>query len=86
MEQGVASQELLLRETLDRALRTLSQRLDSQQERLQTLRTILQQLDPQTVLQRGYALIRGRQAAGEVIEIETMTAIMKAKVETYDAK
>ena len=86
VEQGIASQELLLRETLDRALRSVVQRLDSQYERLRTLRTILQQLDPQTVLQRGYALIRGRQAPGEVIEIETMTAIMKAKVETYDTK
>ena len=86
VEQGIASQELLLRETLDRALRSVVQRLDSQYEYLRTLRTILQQLDPQTVLQRGYALIRGRQAPGEVIEIETMTAIMKAKVETYDTK
>ncbi|MNH50399.1 Exodeoxyribonuclease 7 large subunit [compost metagenome] len=86
VEQGVASQELLLRETLGSALRTVTQRFDAQHERLQTLRTILQQIDPQTVLQRGYALLRGKQAVGEVIEIETMTAIMKAKVETYDKK
>lgn len=86
VEQGITSQELLLRETLDQALRSVSQQLDARYDRLRTLRTILQQLDPQTVLQRGYALIRGKQAVGEVIEIETMTAIMKAKVETYDAK
>lgn len=86
VEQAVVSQESLLRETLDRALRTVTQRIDTQDERLRTLRTILQQLDPQTVLQRGYALLRGKQAVGEIIEIETMTAIMKAKVETYDAK
>lgn len=86
VEQGIASQESLLRETLDRALRSVSQQLEARYDRLRMLRTVLQQLDPQTVLQRGYALIRGKQAVGGVIEIETMTAIMKAKVETYDTK
>jgi exodeoxyribonuclease VII large subunit len=86
VEQGIASQTGLLREALGGALRSTMVRLEAQDERLRTLRTILQQLDPQTVLQRGYALLRGKQAIGEVIEIETMTAIMKAKVETYDAK
>lgn len=86
VEQGIAAQQLVLREVLDTALRTTTSRLEVQDERLRTLRTILQQLDPQTVLQRGYALLRGTQAIGEVIEIETATAIMKAKVEAYDTK
>jgi exodeoxyribonuclease VII large subunit len=86
VEQGIAAQQLFLREVLDTALRTTTSRLEVQDERLRTLRTILQQLDPQTVLQRGYALLRGTQAIGEVIEIETATAIMKAKVEAYDTK
>jgi exodeoxyribonuclease VII large subunit len=86
VEQGLAAQQLFLREVLDTALRTTTSRLEVQDERLRTLRTILQQLDPQTVLQRGYALLRGTQAIGEVIEIETATAIMKAKVEAYDTK
>ncbi|MNQ06413.1 exodeoxyribonuclease VII large subunit [compost metagenome] len=86
MEQGIAAQQLFLREVLDTALRTTTSRLEIQDERLRMLRTILQQLDPQTVLQRGYALLRGTQAVGEVIEIETATAIMKAKVEAYDTK
>ncbi|MFZ2836130.1 MAG: exodeoxyribonuclease VII large subunit [Candidatus Saccharimonadales bacterium] len=86
VEQGIAAQQLFLREVLDTALRTTTSRLEVQDERLRMLRTILQQLDPQTVLQRGYALLRGTQAVGEVIEIETATAIMKAKVEAYDTK
>lgn len=86
VEQGIVAQQLFLREVLDTALRTTTNRLEAQDERLRTLRTILQQLDPQTVLQRGYALLRGTQAVGEVIEIETATAIMKARVEVYDTK
>lgn len=86
VEQAIANQSLLLRSALSEALVHTLRRLDIQTERLQTLRTILLQLDPKTVLQRGYALIRGKQAVGEVIEIETIHAIMKAKVEAYDKK
>jgi exodeoxyribonuclease VII large subunit len=86
VEQAILAQSAAIREVMTGALRTITQRLEQQDERLQTLRTILLQLDPQTVLQRGYALIRGKQAIGEVIEIETAKAIMKAKVETYDTK
>lgn len=86
VEQAITTRSLLLRSSLSEALVHTLRRLDLQADRLHTLQTILLQLDPKTVLQRGYALIRGKQAVGEVIEIETIHAIMKAKVEAYDKK
>lgn len=50
------------------------------------LRRVLLQMDPRVALQRGYAIIRGKLAVGEVIEIETKAAIMKAEVQSYDKK
>jgi len=47
---------------------------------------VLAQLNPARVLERGYALLRGRAAVGETVEIETKQAIMKAKVEAYEEK
>lgn len=46
---------------------------------------ILAQVDPRVALRRGYAILRGTQAVGEIVEIETNTAIMKAKVMEYTA-
>ena len=51
----------------------------------QQLRRILAQVDPGVALRRGYAILRGTQAVGEIVEIETNTAIMKAKVMEYTA-
>ena len=47
------------------------------------LQRLLAQMDPRAALRRGYAVLRGRQAVGEVLEIETNTAIMKATVTEY---
>lgn len=52
---------------------------------VQQLRRVLAQVDPRAALRRGYAILRGTQAVGEVVEIETNTAIMKATVMEYMA-
>ncbi len=42
---------------------------------------ILEQLDPEKVLQRGYALIRGERKVGSVVNITTSDEIIDAKIE-----
>jgi exonuclease VII large subunit len=59
---------------------------ENQEEKFYRMRRVLAQLDPSVVMKRGYALIRGKQAVGETLEIETYSAIIKAKVEHYDEK
>lgn len=49
-------------------------------ETLEARRLVLAQLNPDTVLARGYALVRGTQKPGEVIEVETVKAILEAEV------
>lgn len=49
-------------------------------------RSVLAQLNPQTVLNRGYALVRGEKTAGASIEIELAQVILKAKVDDVRQK
>lgn len=67
-------------------LNSIERQIMRNDERFLRLRQVLAQLDPNVVLRRGYGLLRGKQAVGETLEIETFKAIMKAKVESYDAK
>lgn len=68
------------------ALGSIERAHEHADDRLQRLRRVLSQLDPGVVLGRGYALVRGEQSVGSQVEIETHTAIMKARIETYDKK
>lgn len=55
-------------------------------ESLTQVRRLLDELDPARVLERGYALLRGEMKQGAVVDIETASAIMKARIETYEQK
>jgi exonuclease VII large subunit len=44
-------------------------------------RKVLDQLNPEKVLQRGYALIRGEQKVGSVVNITTAESEIEAKIE-----
>lgn len=60
--------------------------VDRRLEQLQAVRLILAQLNPRAVLARGYALIRGLQKVGQLIEVETNQTIIKAEVKDVHAK
>lgn len=69
-----------VRVKLEGAFVAIETKLSQQTESLQHLRNILAQLDPHTVLARGYAIVRGRQEVGQELQIETISAIIKAEV------
>ena len=75
-----------VRGSLDEALRRMQQRVESDGERLSALRTAVQQLNPQRVLERGYALVRGEVAAGSTLEIETEKQYITAEVRNVREK
>ena len=54
--------------------------VNEQEKSLLYLKNVLSQLNPDKVLARGYALIRGDTSVGSMIEIETTKVIMKAEV------
>ena len=54
--------------------------------KVEGLKKILQNLDPEQVLKRGYSIITGRIEPGAEIEIETSDKIAKAKIESLKKK
>lgn len=49
-------------------------------EQLRHLRMVVAELDPHKVLERGYAVVRGKPIVGELLEIETITNFITAEV------
>lgn len=60
--------------------------IDSQTNKILNIKNLLLQLNPDNVLARGYALIRGDVGVGSMIEIETSKTIMKAEVKNVSHK
>jgi len=86
VQDQIASLRLQLEGTVETAAERVGQKLDWQREHLRRTRELLAELDPQRVLARGYAIVRGEQKPGSVIGIETAQAIMKARIETYEKR
>lgn len=62
------------------ALNAIDRAVDGRIAQLDSLKSVLAQLDPRTVLARGYAILHGKPSVGEKVEIETNKAILKAEV------
>lgn len=72
--------------TMTDALRKIEQRVAVTEELLRSQRSVLMQLNPETVLTRGYALLRGDPKVGHTIEIETTQVIIEAEVKYVTKK
>lgn len=86
MQRAIEHTKNSLREQLLGALRTFEQRLDTSVQLLATRRQVLAQLNPDIVLARGYALVRGQLQPGKTIEVETATVILEAEVKNVRKK
>jgi exodeoxyribonuclease VII large subunit len=75
-----------MRQILREASAVIERRYGDTRQRIEALRSTLEQLNPDLVLRRGYALLRGSREVGGEIEVETMEEILTAKVMTYDKK
>lgn len=74
------------RDQLDAAYRRIRERLDDGFERLGVLRVAISQVNPDNVLRRGYALVRGEQKVGASLEIETYQSYITAEVQDVRKK
>ncbi len=86
LTQAIDSYSRQTKENLAMAFTRTQQKLDDTFERLGILRVAISQLNPQNVLKRGYALLRGPQTVGAVLEIETLENIIKAEVQNVRSK
>lgn len=74
------------REQLDSSYRRIRERLQDTFDHLAALRVVVAQLNPETTLRRGYALVKGSLVVGGVIEIETHKSYVTAEVKNVRAK
>lgn len=86
VESAINQQVMNVRLTLSDILTRTEDIIDRHLEQLHGVRSILVQLSPHTVLARGYALVRGLQKIGQMIEVETNQSIIKAEVKDVQAK
>jgi exodeoxyribonuclease VII large subunit len=78
--QMIEQQRQAVKLLLQNAINSTDNAIDNQVWKVQSIKNILAQLDPQTVLKRGYALLRGMQKVGAMVEIETNQVILEAEV------
>lgn len=84
--QAIDQQKRLIRSDLEGSLEIIERAITEHARNVAALKSILNQLDPNTVLKRGYAIIRGAPKIGAMIEIETNKAILEAEVKNVIAK
>lgn len=75
-----------LTDQLDGTYRRINERLGMATQQLETLKLAVAQVNPDAVLQRGYALLRGEVAPGSTIEIETHKEYITAEVHDVRSK
>lgn len=86
LTQAIENYSRQTKDSLEGAFLRIQEKLDSSFERLGVLRVVTAQLNPENVLRRGYALLRGKQSVGEILHIETATHILKTEVQDVSAK
>lgn len=69
-----------IRGQLRRCLDAIERRYGTRRDEFDNLKRVLRELDPNVVLARGYAVIRGELTAGSVVEIEKSDILVRAEV------
>lgn len=85
-EQATLHRQAEIRTRLERAFMAVEHRYAHHETRLNAQRQILAELNPQKVLARGYALLRGEVAIGNMIEIEKSDTLIRAEVKNVRKK
>lgn len=80
LTQAIDSYSRQTKENLNAAFSRIQEKLDGTFEQLGVLRVAVAQLNPENVLKRGYALLRGEQTVGAKLEIETAENIITTEV------
>jgi exodeoxyribonuclease VII large subunit len=86
MEQVIDRHRAAVEQQLQDCLWSINQQADWRSSILSNLRSILAELDPQKVLARGYAIVRGDATPGDMISIEKSDKIITAEVRSVSKK
>jgi len=86
LTQAIDNYSRQTKDNLNAAFSRIQEKLDGTFEQLGVLRVAVSQLNPENVLKRGYALLRGEQTVGAKLEIETATNIITTEVQDVRSK
>jgi exodeoxyribonuclease VII large subunit len=86
LTQAIETYSRQTKDNLNAAFGRIQEKLDATFEQLGVLRVVVAQLNPENVLRRGYALLRGEQTIGAKLEIETDTKIIMTEVQDVRSK
>lgn len=84
--QSIEQIRQLVKDQLIKSLETTIQTIDNKILYIGQQKNILSQLNPNTVLSRGYALLTGKVSPGSLIKIETSKKIINAEVKDVSNK
>lgn len=74
------------RRLIEQASASIKIGIERQMSQLESLKAVINQLNPDLALERGYAILRGAAKVGEMIEVETKKDIIKAEVKNVRQK
>ncbi len=80
-EQVVAEQQRRVQRLLEQAVASMETSLEREDHRVAAARMRLDAYNPSAILRRGYAVVRGKVAVGEVIMIERINDTITAEVQ-----
>lgn len=80
--EGVES----VRQLRSDAILAWSAQIDETYQLIARHKALISEYNPVVVLERGYALLTGRQEVGELLTITTKDAVMKARIEQYEGR
>lgn len=86
LTQAIDNYSRQTKDNLGAAFSRIQEKLDATFDQLGILRVAVAQLNPENVLKRGYALLRGEQTVGGRLEIETIKTIITAEVQHVRSK
>lgn len=85
-ESAVTDIEARVQHSLSHIVRRIDSSLDDYSVRLRHIRSIIEAYHPRSVLERGYAIVRGTLKTGSAIEIEKNDSIITAEVTDVKTK
>ena len=84
-EQAVDRQQTQIQRLLERSVSLASMKAESYTQQLETARLRLEAYNPKAILKRGYAVVRGEVAVGQVIMIERIHDTITAEVQHVES-
>lgn len=86
VERSIHEELQVVKSYLRQAASSIERSLDQATSDLLASRRVLEQLNPEVVMRRGYAIISGRAVVGGEMAIETLNEIIKAEVKNVSKK